>query len=147
MNYLFCSVHDQAVAFPLPEVSLLKDDESIDNHEVVNILVEQLGKSDKAASTIAAAFVGDAKLNRAWRVDRPLCLCEVPNERMRNIPSTLVRGLPWANGVIAAGASLHHQLLTYPTAWIIHMGLKITTAAIEDGTVNSSTIPATEFSR
>jgi hypothetical protein len=115
MQYLFCSVGKYAVAFALDDISLLMNQPQADT-PISDLLVTQLGRHQ----TIADAFIGNAAQTEVWRVDRPLCLCEVPQQRLRSIPSAIVRQQGWAHGVIHAGRSLHHQLEQHALAWVVN---------------------------
>ena len=115
MQYLFCTVGDYAIAFPLSEVSLLNSATDDTDHECVDFLVEQIGQPEHRSNV----FVGSASGDYAWRVDKPLCLCDVPAKRIRKIPSTISQGPAWALGVIRAGGGLHHYLQPFPLAWVI----------------------------
>ena len=114
MQYLFCSLGSSAIAFSLDMVDLLHAAD-----EVQQTVSTELYQHFNLSAATASVVVSPKGNKVAWQVDRPICLCEVPTERIRSIPKLILPRQPWTTAVIAAGKNLYHQLQPFPLAWIV----------------------------
>ena len=114
MQYLFCSLGENAIAFPMETVDLLHAAD-----EAPREISVELYNHFKLPVGDASVVVSPRRMHKAWQVDRPICLCDVPKSRFRSIPKLILPKQSWTTGVIAAGDSLHHQLKEFPLAWVV----------------------------